>query len=151
MQKKAILFVGIQASGKTTFYRERLKPLGYAHISMDQLHYRKREPSLLDLSIASGVHIVIDNTNPTREDRLRYLPKLKAAGYEVLCYFFQSRVKDCIRRNEERGTKVPAHAIAATSNKLELPSRQEGFDNIFFVRIGPDGFDVSEFIEENEL
>lgn len=150
MQKRAIIFVGIQASGKTTFYMERLKPLGYACISMDLLHSREREQRMLDLSAASGAHIVIDNTNPTREDRRRYLPKLKAAGYEVDCYFFQSRVKDCIRRNEERGMKVPATAIAATSNRLELPSGQEGFDNIFFVKIGADGFETTLFIEEEE-
>lgn len=151
MQKNAIIFVGIQASGKSTFYRERLKPLGYAHISMDLLHNRRREQRLLDLNISSGESIVIDNTNPTREDRQRYVPKLKAAGYRVECYYFQSRVKDCILRNEERGMKVPSHAIAATSNKLEMPSRVEGFDDILFVRIAPDGFDVSTFIEEDEL
>lgn len=150
MQKKAIIFVGIQASGKSTFYKERLKPLGYAHISMDQLHYRRREQRMLDLCIAAGTPLVIDNTNPTREDRLRYMPKLKAAGYRIECFFFQSRVKDYIRRNEERGMKVPSNAIAATSNKLELPSSEEGFDDITFVRIGPEGFETSEYIEQEE-
>ena len=150
MQKKAIIFVGIQASGKSTFFRERLKPLGYAHISMDLLRYRRREQRMLDNCIIEGAPVVIDNTNPTREDRLRYLPKLKAAGYRVECFFFQSRVKDCIRRNEERGMKVPSNAIAATSNKLELPSRKEGFDDITFVRIGPEGFETSAFKEQEE-
>lgn len=116
MQKKAIIFVGIQASGKSTFFRERLKPLGYAHISMDLLRYHRREQRMLDNCIIGGAPVVIDNTNPTREDRLRYLPKLKAAGYRVECFFFQSRVKDCVCRNEERGMKVPSNAIAATSN-----------------------------------
>ena len=150
MQKKAIIFVGIQASGKSTFYREWLKPLGYAHISMDLLHYRRKEQRMLDLCISAGTSLVIDNTNPTREDRQRYLPKLKAAGYRVECYFFQSRVMDCIQRNEARGMKVPSNAIAATSKKLELPSRKEGFDDITFVRIGPEGFEISVFKEQEE-
>ena len=151
MDKEAIIFVGIQASGKSTFYKERLEPLGYAHISMDHLHNRKRERQMLDNAIAAGTPIVIDNTNPTREDRQRYLPKLKSVGYRTVCYFFQSRIKDCIQRNEERGMPVPSNAIAATSNKLELPSRQEGFDEVFFVRIGPQGFEISIFIEKEEI
>lgn len=150
MQKTAIIFVGIQASGKSTFYEKQLKPLGFFQISMDLIHSRRREQELLDQCILDGSPLVIDNTNPTREDRQRYLPKLKAAGYCVQCYFFKSRVRDCIRRNEERGEKVPPQAIAATSNKLVLPSRKEGFDEIFFVQIAPEGFDISPYIEQQD-
>ena len=146
MEKHAVIFVGIQASGKSTFYEERFRPLGYILISMDILHSRRREQQLLERCMAEGSPVVIDNTNPTREDRQRYLPRLKAAGYRVDCYFFQSRIRDCILRNEQRDGKVPANAIAATSNKLELPSREEGFDEIFFVKIKPDGFDISAFV-----
>ena len=150
MEKTAIIFVGIQASGKTSFYKERLEPMGYRHVSMDVLRTRKREQDLLDAYIEAGEPLVIDNTNPTREDRQRYLPKLKAAGYTISCFFFQSRVKDCIERNEKRGQTVPRNAVAATSNKLELPSRNEGFDDIVFVRITPQGFETSAFIEEEK-
>ena len=60
---------------------------------------------------------------------------LREAGYHITGYFFESRVKDCIRRNEKRTGKarVPNIAIAATSNKLELPSLAEGFDALYFI------------------
>lgn len=150
MKKHAIIFVGIQASGKTTFYNNKLKPLGYCLVSMDILHNRNKEQLELDKLIAEGKPIAIDNTNPTQSDRARYLPKLKDAGYIVDCYYFQSRIRDCIRRNKGRNNCVPDNAIAATSNKLELPSGKEGFNGLFYISIGPEGFDISQFIQEEE-
>ncbi len=83
-------------------------------------------------------NFVVDNTNPTREDRARYIPLAKEAGYQVIGYFFQSKVQDCIARNALRTGKacIPSKAIAATSKKLELPSYDEGFDKLYFVSFG---------------
>ena len=52
-------------------------------------------------------------------------------------------MKECVRRNEERGVKVPSKAIASTSNKLQIPSRAEGFDELYFVRIVNNDFEIS--------
>ncbi|MBQ9881278.1 MAG: AAA family ATPase, partial [Synergistes sp.] len=90
---------------------------------------------LLRSCIDKGLDFVIDNTNPTKAERAVYISMAKAAGYRVIGYFFESRLQDCIKRNEQRTgkAKIPAKAIAATSNKLELPSRDEGFDELYFV------------------
>ena len=50
-------------------------------------------------------------------------------------YFFESKIQDCIKRNEQRSgkAKVPNIAIAATSNKLQIPQKCEGFDELYFV------------------
>ena len=65
----------------------------------------------------------------------------------------QSRLQDCISRNNHRNGKevIPAKAIAMTSNRLQLPSRSEGFDELYFV--GNDGavMTVDEWREPNEL
>ena len=56
-------------------------------------------------------------------------------AYTVTGCYFESILKDCIRRNEQREGKarIPATAIAATSNRLELPSWDEGFDELYYV------------------
>ena len=41
----AIVFIGIQASGKSTFYREQFSRL--VHINLDTLHTRNKENELL--------------------------------------------------------------------------------------------------------
>lgn len=134
-EKQAIVFMGIQASGKTTFYEQMLADKGYIHISLDILHTRKKEDLLLVDCLENGRSLVVDNTNPEVSVREKYITKAKEYGYQVIGIFFQSRVKDCMRRNEQRGLKVPQKAIACTSNNLQLPSLEEGFDELYFVSI----------------
>ena len=133
--KQAIIFMGIQASGKTTFYEQMLADKGYTHISLDVLHTRNREDLLLAECLDNGRSFVVDNTNPEISVREKYIKKAKEYGYQVIGIFFQSKVRDCMRRNEQRGLKVPQEAIACTSNNLQLPSLDEGFDELYFVSI----------------
>ena len=145
---RAAIFIGIQASGKSSFYEKILSPLGYVQVSMDLLHNRNREEALIKESILDGRNIAIDNTNPTRMERVRYLSILQSAGCPVDCYFFKSVVRDCVERNRQRGETVPAKAIAATSNKLEMPSREEGYDRMYFVQMdGKGGFTIDDWKE----
>jgi len=132
--KTAVIFMGLQGSGKSYYYNLHFKGK-YEHINLDTLHTRNKESLMLKECTDRGACIVIDNTNPTRADRARYIPLLKDTGYRVIGYFFESKIKDCIRRNEERSGKarVPNIAIAATSNKLEMPSYSEGFDELYFI------------------
>ena len=146
-EKQAIIFIGIQASGKTTFYYRMLADGNYVHISLDDLHTRNKESQELIKCLENGNSFVIDNTNPEISDRTAYIQKAKEYGYHIIGIFFQSRVKDCVRRNEERGVKVPSKAIACTSNKLQMPSKSEGFDELYYVRIENNDFDISTWRE----
>jgi predicted kinase len=80
---------------------------------------------------------VVDNTNATRAVRQVYIEAARHAGFRVIGYYFQSRVEDCKRRNEQRPVeeRIPVRGILATSARMELPSRDEGFDELFYVRI----------------
>ena len=146
---RAAIFIGIQASGKTSFYRKVLEGMGYMQISMDLLRNRNKEEALIRECIAADRNVAVDNTNPTRAERKRYLDILGEAGCPVDGYFFRSIVKDCIGRNARREKPVPEKAIAATSNKLEMPSLEEGFDKLYFVRMdGKGGFVVDDWRTE---
>ncbi len=132
---KAVIFIGLQASGKTTFYRQMLWE--YVHINLDTLHTRNKERLLLEECLRRGDSFVVDNTNPSKEDRARYIGAARAYNYRIEGYFFRSVLADCIERNRARTGKacVPDKAIACTSGRLELPSPQEGFDRLYFVRM----------------
>ena len=143
-----IIMTGIQGSGKTTFCRKQFPE--YDRISLDDLHTRNKEKIAFEQALSEEKDIVIDNTNPSASDRERYIRKAKAKGYKVTGYFMQSRISDCIERNRNRAGKarVPDTAIAATSNKLQMPSLEEGFDELYFVSTNDGGFSVSKWREQ---
>ena len=135
MEKTMVILIGLQGSGKSTFFRSHLAD-HFVHVNLDTVKTRQRERTLIDQCIQQQQNFAIDNTNPTKEDRQRYIPMAKIAGYRIICYFMESKLQPCIERNNRRtGTaKVPVKAIAATSNKFQLPSYIEGFDEIYFVK-----------------
>ena len=145
--KQMIVFIGIQACGKTTFYKELLACHGLVHINLDTLHTRHKEAMAIEECLESEKSYVVDNTNPQITDRQRYIPPAKSHGYEVIGIFFQSRVQDCIERNELRDNGLPRHAIPCTSNKLQMPSYSEGFDQLFFAKIIDNGFGITKWKE----
>lgn len=146
VQPTLAILIGIQGSGKSTFFRTHLADQ-FVHISLDILKTRRRESTALQDSISQQLSIAIDNTNPTRSDRQRYISIAKQNGYQVIGYFMESKLQACIARNNLRlgKEKIPAKAIAATSNRLELPSYDEGFDKLFFVSNDGDNMTISEW------
>ena len=152
MEKTMVLLMGIQGSGKSTFYHRFLEK-DYVRVNLDTLKTRHRERLLMEECMEAGKSFAVDNTNPTKEDRQRYIPAAKEAGYTVIGYFMESKLKACMERNERRQGKerIPTVAIAATSNKLQMPSWEEGFDALYFVKNDGETMTVSEWREKDEL
>ena len=98
---EAVIFIGLQASGKSTFFKERFFNT-HVRINLDMLKTRHREKQFLQVCLQTQQPFVVDNTNPTKEDRRKYIEAAKAAGFRVVGYYFQSQVEDCKRRNENR-------------------------------------------------
>jgi len=145
-----VLFCGIQATGKSTFYQQRFFHT-HVRLSLDLLRTRHREQRLLQVCLETQMRCVVDNTNPTRAERATYLGPAKAAGFEVVGYFFQSIAAEALRRNQERPVErqVPDKGIRATRNRLELPTRAEGFDKLYFVRaLGNQEFELTDWQDE---
>ena len=146
---EAVIFVGIQAVGKSSFYKERFFNT-HVRINLDMLKTRHRERGLLRACIDLKQPFVIDNTNPTIEERARYIAPAKAADFRIVGYYFQFRVPDCLARNDRREPRerVPTKAIGGTARRLQLPSLEEGFDALHYVHIAADGgFRVEEWAD----
>ena len=65
-------------------------------------------------------------------------------------YFFQSVLEDCLARNHGRTSdkRIADVGVRSVASKLELPTRTEGFDELYFVRLRDEGgFEVSEYQE----
>ena len=135
---EAVILCGVQGSGKSTFCRERLFH-SHVRINMDMLQSRHRETLLLTACLNARQSFVIDNTNPTTEERARYIAASRAAGFRVVGYYFESEIQDALVRNELRGPghRVPERGVRGTFARIQLPSRAEGFDALYRVRIAP--------------
>ena len=146
---EAVVFVGIPGSGKSSFFKERFFTT-HVLISLDLLKTRHREQRLLEACLGTEQRFVIDNTNPTRTERAKYIESSKAARYAVIGYYFQSKVEDCLRRNSERSDadRVPEVAVLSSAKKLELPSMDEGFNQLFYVQMNDGRFVVEEWRDD---
>ena len=145
---KLIIFIGIQGSGKSTFYKEKFMDGGYHRLNLDTLKTRKKEEKFFKAGLSNKLWLVIDNTNPTRADRERYIVPAKNKGYEIIGYYFMTDLERALKRNESRDRVVPQVGIYATLKKLERPSYAEGFDKLFFVKIDPNNkFIIEEWKE----
>lgn len=147
---QAVIFVGIQGSGKSSFYKERFFNT-HLRINLDMLKTRHREEVLLKACIEMQQPFVVDNTNPTIQARAKYIGAARAARFRVTAYYFQSSVQEAIRRNNLRSGKerIPPQAIGGTAKRLQLPTLSEGFDELYHIRIGEAGaFVVEEWAGE---
>lgn len=144
------MFIGIPASGKSTFYRERFFKT-HIRINLDMLRTRNRENILIDACIRAKQPFVIDNTNPSAKDRAKYIEMLKNSGFKVTGYYFKSSFEDAVSRNNLReGTeKIPLIGLRSIHSRLELPSYEEGFNALYYVCIDKDrGFSVEKREDE---
>lgn len=148
-----MLLIGLPASGKSTFVRERLAAT-HDHISKDLLRNnrapQRRQELLIAASLASGRSVVVDNTNPSVDVRAPLIAIARRHGAEVVGYFFVTDARDALRRNRmrERHERVPDVAIFASRKKLEPPTLAEGFDRLFSVRMieGERSFEVTPLV-----
>lgn len=143
---EVVLLVGIPASGKSSFYQRRFSTT-HVRINRDMLRTKARERSLFEWCLHHQQPCVIDDTNTTREVRARWIEPSRAAGYPVSCYFMQSRVQDCLGRNRGRvgAACIPDGGVRDHHARLELPSLDEGFATLRFVRMAGEDFEVEDW------
>lgn len=144
---EAVIFMGAQACGKSTYYKLNFVDT-HIRLNLDMLKTRYREKLLFEACLEAKQSFVIDNTNPLKTDRARYIGSAKKSGFEVKGYYFSSSVKEAVERNHKRGGDLPDHAILCTCGKLELPDYEEGFDKLYFVKIIDNHFQTEEWNHE---
>lgn len=133
---EAVLFVGIQGAGKSTFYQQRFFDT-HIRISLDMLKTRYREQVFLHACILAKQPFVVDNTNVLAAERERYIAPAKEAGFRIVGYYFPVPVRHAIGRNQKREgkKKIPVQGILGTQKKLQPPRREEGFDQLYCVTV----------------
>lgn len=147
---EAVVFSGVQAAGKSTYFRERFADT-HIRLNYDILRTRFRERILLEACLAAKQSFVVDNTNLTIADRAGYIAMAKAARFRVVAYRFHVPLEEALRRNAARiaPRPVPEKAIRSAFRHWQPPTWSEGFDAIQDVCSAKGEFEVREARRED--
>jgi len=154
-----IIFIGLQGAGKSTLY-QTLFATTHVYVSKDALNPSKtmnkatKQHMLLEEALRADRSVVIDNTNPTKEDREPLIRLGHLYNATVIGYYFDASISDCLARNRERigKARVPDKVIYITSKRMVLPTYEEGFDALFCVHTKGDGlFEVVDWRASDDV
>jgi predicted kinase len=143
------VLVGLQASGKSTFYARTFAGT-HALVSKDLFrrarHRQRRQMRLIDEALTAGAAVVVDNTNPSPSEWAPLIEAARAHHARVTAYWFPPDLPGALARNAARqGTeRVPDIGLYATMRQLRRPRQADGFDAVYEVRFdGHGGFQVT--------
>ncbi len=132
------ILIGLQASGKTTFYKQHLS--GHIHVSKDLFprsarRKQTRQLRLISEALSLAQDVAVDNTNPSPDEWEPLITLGRRHGAHITAYWFPPDVALSMRRNALRPPEiqVPDVGVYATLKRLRRPHRSDGFDTLFTV------------------
>ncbi|XP_027900878.1 bifunctional polynucleotide phosphatase/kinase isoform X1 [Xiphophorus couchianus] len=142
---EVIVAVGYPAAGKSSFFHTHIVPKGYVYVNRDTLGSWQNCVSACERALKEGRSVAVDNTNPDRESRKRYLDVAKAAGVSCRCFFFTATLEQAKHNNRFR-EMAPSNSKHAKVNDMVFhsykknfvaPNLSEGFSEILQIHFVP--------------
>lgn len=146
---QVVILIGLQASGKSTFYRQRLAAT-HVHVSKDNFrnarNRQRRQLQMIGAALAANRDVAVDNTNPSPGEWQPIIEAAKVHGARVVGCWFAPDLPASLARNAARPseTRVPAVGLYATIKRLRRPTPDDGFDALYTVAFdGAGGFTLT--------
>ncbi|KAK3903797.1 polynucleotide kinase 3 phosphatase-domain-containing protein [Staphylotrichum tortipilum] len=139
-KQDVILFCGPPGAGKSTFYWNYLKPLGYERVNQDILKSKDKCFKAAADFLREGDSIVIDNTNPDTDTRSQWVALARKNKVSIRCVWFKTPVELCehndavrslnAQLNPESRQRLPGLAFNGFKSRFKEPKAEEGFEEI---------------------
>ena len=154
MTKEIIMMMGIPGSGKSTYIQNHLMSETTIVLSSDEI----REELYGDVSnqnhndevfklLYSRINmylnnenverIVFDATNINKKRRINFIKYIKSIAtvpLDINCIYMAVPFATCVERNSKRDRVVPIEVLERMHLQLSIPTLDENFDTITFVR-----------------
>jgi len=145
-----IMLIGLPASGKSTYARSKASD-NVIVLSSDEIReqlsngeYNKKInrqvfSTMNNLTIKylnENKDVIYDATNLNNKDRKGILNRIKLETHNIhsKAVFFDVDFDTCLKRNDVRTeNKVPYQYMLFYRNKIQKPTKDEGFDEIEFI------------------
>ncbi|KAL8770356.1 MAG: hypothetical protein Q9209_003992 [Squamulea sp. 1 TL-2023] len=139
-----VILCGSPASGKSTFYRQYLQPLGYER--------RDKCVKIASNALLEGISVAVDNTNADRETRAIWVQLARQFKIPTRCVHFTAPPKLCEHNdtvraiagnqfNPEKRTILPHTAFSSFASRFKEPKVDEGFQDVVPVQFQFQGDD----------
>lgn len=139
-----VVFVGSPGSGKSTYFWNKLEPLGYERVNQDILKSRDKCLKVAAEFLQQGKSVAVDNTNADEEVRAHWINLAGRFKVRARCVQFKADPKLCEHNeavrtlngaimNPEGRSALPKMAFAGFAKRFREPSLKEGFDDIIVV------------------
>ncbi|KAL4975739.1 polynucleotide kinase 3 phosphatase-domain-containing protein [Aspergillus desertorum] len=138
-----VIFCGSPGAGKSTFFWDYLKPLGYERVNQDILKSRMKCIKAAKEHLAAKRSVVVDNTNADVDTRAQWFEVAKEFNVPIRCVYFTAPPALCKHNNAVRAanrslnpesrTLLPGIAFGDFARRFEEPTLAEGFQDILRV------------------
>eukprot|EP01129_Flabellula_baltica_P013739 TRINITY_DN6441_c0_g1_i1.p1 TRINITY_DN6441_c0_g1~~TRINITY_DN6441_c0_g1_i1.p1 ORF type:complete len:454 (-),score=107.27 TRINITY_DN6441_c0_g1_i1:22-1383(-) len=144
-EREIIVNVGFPGSGKSSFTKKYLVPKDYVRVNKDELKSQKKCESVALESLEEGKSIVVDNTNPTIENRAVYIEMAKKFDCPIRCFYFDTPREIAEHLNVMRNLmsggeikRVPPIGYNIYNKNFVMPTVEEGFEEVKVIPFSPD-------------
>ncbi|KAI4727080.1 PNK3P-domain-containing protein [Aureobasidium sp. EXF-10728] len=138
-----VVFCGSPGAGKSTWFQQHLKPLGYERVNQDILKSRDRCLKVAREFLENGKSVAVDNTNADIKAREYWTKLAESLEVPIRCVHFTAPSKLCehndavrsiggqqLGMNPESRTMLPKQAFTGFASRYSPPTLDEGFVDI---------------------
>lgn len=125
---------GSPGSGKSTLSKQIANEQNLVRLSLDEMGYIRQYkliPHVVD-ALKEGKSVVADSLYTKKQWRTELLQAVENLGCRCVLLRMSTPLDECIRRNRGRDGALPDFVIEDIYNSIELPTLDEGWDEILY-------------------